>query len=87
MNTTSTTLNPGDRIRLVVLNVDIDGHEERVTRRYDWTGTDPVHMCNADVCETCAGGAIRTATRRIGAGAGKANAAVTLLRDGQSVAR
>ena len=98
MQTNTATINPGDRIRLVVLDVDfgtIDGRTltTRVTRRYDWTGADPAHMCNAEVCETCCDGAIRTATRRVlGTGVGKATAtlpaaSITLLRDGQSVAR
>lgn len=97
MQTNTATINSGDRIRLVVLDVDfgtIDGRPltTRVTRRYDWTGADPSHMCNADVCETCTNGAIRTATRRVlGTGVGKATqarpAVITLLRDGQSIAR
>lgn len=93
-----TTITPGSRIRLVVMDVDfgsVNGRPRstRVTRRYDWTGADPAHMCNADVCETCTNGAIRTARRRLEAGVGKATATlpaaatITLLRDGQSVAR
>ncbi len=78
----------GDRIRLVVLDVDFGaGLSTRVSRRYDWTGSEPVHKCIADLCETCCDGAIRTAIKRLGPGAGKASAAITLLRDGQSIAR
>ena len=91
-----TTITPGTRIRLVVLDVDfgsVNGRPRstRVTRRYDWTGVDPAHMCNAELCETCTDGAIRTALRRLEPGVGKATATlpatITLLRDGQSVAR
>ena len=78
----------GDRIRLVVLDVDLgDGLSTRVSRRYDWTGDNPAHMCIAPQCKPCCDGATRTAIRRLGAGVGKTNAAITLLRDGQSVAR
>lgn len=91
MQTTSTIV-PGDRIRLVVLDVDFgNGIATRVTRRYEWTGVDPEHMCKPELCETCSDGAIRTARRRLEPGVGKATATmpvtVTLLRDGQSVAR
>lgn len=86
-----TTIKTGDRIRLVVLDVDFgNGISTRVTRRYDWTGITPAHMCNAEQCETCCDGAIRTAQRRLEPGSGKATATmptITLLRDGQSVAK
>jgi hypothetical protein len=92
MQKNTATIVSGDRIRLVVLDVDFGaGVSTRVTRRYDWTGADPEHMCNADVCETCTEGAIRTARRRLEPGVGKATATmpatITLLRDGQSVAK
>lgn len=78
----------GDRTRLVVFDVQHpDGPATRISRRYDWTGPSPEHMCVPDTCETCRDSVTRTVARRLGGGIGKTTAAmasITVLRDGQS---
>lgn len=82
-------INDGTRIRLVVLNVNtIKGDSTNVTLRYDWSGSDPEHMCIADVCPLCTDQAKVIAARRFTASLGTlSTAAIEVLRDGQSTAR
>ncbi len=90
-------INDGDRIRLVVLNVNtFEGNSTNVTLRYGWTGAEPTHSCVADVCPFCTGQAIKIAARRfVSQGSDpremveaiNTGGSVELLRDGQSTAR
>ncbi len=90
-------INDGDRIRLVVLNVNtFEGDSTNVTLRYNWTDAEPAHSCVADVCPFCTSQAIKIAARRFVPQGGdpremvkaiNSGGSVELLRDGQSTAR
>lgn len=90
-------INEGDRIRLVVLNVNtFEGDSTNVTLRYGWPVTGVEHSCIADVCNFCTSQAIQIAARRFvprGTSTKEMVEAITtggsveLLRDGQSTAR
>lgn len=80
----------GDRIRLVVLGVEMnDGSTVTASLRIPWTGFDADHMCNADVCTECVTEAQAKAIVKANKGSRtrsiQPTGAVTLLRDGQSV--
>lgn len=83
----STIPAPGDRVRRVVYDVNIDGVSHRAVRTFAWSEALPEHMCVASDCETCTEGVVRSVTRRLGDGVGKAEIVVTAIRDHQDVAR
>lgn len=97
-NTSTSTRNPGDRIRMVRMNVTVQTEQgqlidQEVTVKHAWPdGGELVHMCNADMCESCTGLAGRKALRRlevagkVARSAAKATA-FEVLRDRQTVAR
>lgn len=90
-------INDGDRIRIVVLNVNtMAGDSTNVTLRYGWTGFNPDHMCVAEVCELCGDEAVKIAARRFVANGSTARemaevisttGSIELLRDAQSTAK
>jgi len=80
----------GDRIRLVVLGVEMNNGETiTASLRIPWTGFNPEHLCDADLCDSCVTEAQSKATIKANKGSRSRSiqpiGAVTLLRDGQSV--
>ncbi len=81
---------PGDRIRLVVLGVEMnDGSTVSASLRIPWTGFDPEHSCDPDLCTECVTEAQAKAIAKANKGSRsrkiQPTGAVTLLRDKQSV--
>jgi len=89
-STNTRRLQKGDRIRLVVLGVEMnDGKTVTASLRIPWMGYSPDHSCEADVCDSCVSQAQAKAIIKANKGsrskAIQPTGAVTLLRDGQSV--
>lgn len=88
-----TTIQPGDRIRLVTFIVatagpDGDSSIQKVNLRYSWTGADPEHMCDVTFndgtgeCLHCETLVHRIVKRRLEPG--HVITGVAAIRDGQT---